>query len=189
MSQTLNNSNTRLFVSGLYDGIGEQNIRQHFEPFGTITDLYILRNKNKKSRGCCFIGFLNKFQASNALKQCDKTYIGTRRINVKFAFDKCEKQKKPFKNEIASSSIESNTNINENKNKIIDKKQDKQTDKQYQQFLRLTKSAANIPNTTDDFINNFLNSSDDSDSDNIINDLEEVKQHNNQIKDEIKKKK
>ena len=169
MAVGLNKNDTRLFVSGLYEGINEKDIREHFEPFGTITDIFILRNKKKKSRGCCFVGFLNKLEASNALRLCNKTYLGTRRINVTLATTKQPKQtnKSPIR---TASNLKPST-------------ASKPTPKsrEYQQFVRLSKSAANANSVSSDkLIDEFMEDSDDSNEEDTTDQDEANKVENKQ---------
>ena len=160
--ETTNESNTRLFVSGFSHKLTEEDIRNHFVSFGAITDIYILKNKKtNKSRGCCFVGFLNKTQASLALKRCNKSYLGARKIDVSFANNKYQK----------STQIAASSKASKPVRPKIDTTDDIEDDEQYQQFLRLS---------TNQTVDTFMNDWDDSD-DSDINDITEHEEEEKKV--------
>ncbi|CAF3456355.1 unnamed protein product [Rotaria sp. Silwood1] len=67
--------------------VKEEQIRKHFEPFGSITDLQLKYTKDGIFRRFAFVGFINEEQAQRAIEKLNKSYIGTSKIIVEQCFD------------------------------------------------------------------------------------------------------
>ena len=60
-------SNIGLKVSDLDESLNESEIRYHFEQFGTINNLFMVRNKNRKFGGTIYITYATPEENNNAL--------------------------------------------------------------------------------------------------------------------------
>ncbi|CAF1103966.1 unnamed protein product [Rotaria sp. Silwood1] len=67
--------------------VKEEQIRKHFESFGSITDLQLKYTKDGIFRRFAFVGFINEEQAQRAIEKLNKSYIGTSKIIVEQCFD------------------------------------------------------------------------------------------------------
>ncbi|CAF3032171.1 unnamed protein product [Rotaria sp. Silwood2] len=67
--------------------VKEEQIRKHFEPFGSITDLQLKYTKDGIFRRFAFVGFINEEQSQRAIEKLNKSYIGTSKIIVEQCFD------------------------------------------------------------------------------------------------------
>jgi len=47
----------KLFVAGLRDGIDENALREHFNRFGTVTEVLVMKDREGKHRGFAFVSF------------------------------------------------------------------------------------------------------------------------------------
>lgn len=75
----------KLFIGNLSFKLGEDDIRELFEKFGTITEVAIPRNReNDKPRGFAFITFENEDSAKKALA-LDGHEVDGRKIRVSIA--------------------------------------------------------------------------------------------------------
>ena len=133
-------SDSRIFVSGLPSNFTENDIRSHFVNFGEITDVYIPnKSKSKKKNGVCYVGFLDTKSAKAALNLCNKSFIGTNKISVKFAKFRGKDQPKNDKNKAING-----------KNNIKDKKETKVKSKEDIEFENFVKLATYNPGKIDD---------------------------------------
>ncbi|KAI3389225.1 hypothetical protein SNEBB_007774 [Seison nebaliae] len=85
---------SRLFVRGLPEKISENGLKQHFTKCGTVTDIFLLKNKEGKFKRCAIVGYENEDVAATALQYFDKTFINTSRIAVEKCLGDREKKKK-----------------------------------------------------------------------------------------------
>ncbi len=77
--------NNKLFIGNLSFKLGEEDIRELFEKFGTITEVAIPRNKEtNKPRGFAFITFDTEDSARQALS-LDGQEVDGRKIRVSVA--------------------------------------------------------------------------------------------------------
>jgi len=58
----------KLFIGMICKKLGEEDLRVMFSPYGTIQELTVLKNTDGVSKGCAFIKYANRLQASNAIK-------------------------------------------------------------------------------------------------------------------------
>jgi len=64
----INDDNRKLFIGMLSRELDEDKLKDMFSSFGSIKNLTILRDPQKKSKGCAFILFETRLQAQNAMK-------------------------------------------------------------------------------------------------------------------------
>ena len=57
----------KLFVGMISKATSEDDLRLMFAPFGTIENVTVLRDADKRSKGCAFLMFENKMQAQKAI--------------------------------------------------------------------------------------------------------------------------
>lgn len=70
-----------LFLGDLSYFCSEQDLRDAFEPFGTITDIRIIRNKaTKKSLSYGFVDFHHAISATNAMREMQGKLVCGRAI-------------------------------------------------------------------------------------------------------------
>ncbi|CAF1389231.1 unnamed protein product [Rotaria sordida] len=77
---------SRVIVKNLPKQVKEEQIRKHFEGFGSITDLQLKYTKDGIFRRFAFVGFINEQQAQHAIGKLNKSYIGTSKIIVEQCF-------------------------------------------------------------------------------------------------------
>jgi len=85
----------KLFVGMLNKQMTEDNVRQIFEPYGTIEECTILRGPNGDSKGCAFVKFSSHHEAQQAIQNIhgSQTFPGaSSSIVVKFADTEKERQ-------------------------------------------------------------------------------------------------
>jgi hypothetical protein len=88
---------TQMFVGGVAIRATDEQIHEHFKPFGEILDYVVVRdNETKISKGFAFVTMANKEDAEKAIKECHNTEVATLcpphgRISVKMA-EKSKKQ-------------------------------------------------------------------------------------------------
>ena len=67
--------------------VTDDQVRQHFEAFGPITDLQLKFTNDGIFRRFGFVGYLNDEQAQRAIDKLNKSYIGTSKIVVEQCFN------------------------------------------------------------------------------------------------------
>ncbi|CAF3144105.1 unnamed protein product [Rotaria socialis] len=77
---------SRVIVKNLPKQVKEEQIRKHFQPFGSITDLQLKYTKDGIFRRFAFVGFINDEEAQRAIDKLNKSYIGTSKIIVEQCF-------------------------------------------------------------------------------------------------------
>lgn len=85
----------KLFVGMLNKQQTEDDVRQLFQPFGTIEECTILRDQNGNSKGCAFVKFTNHTEAQSAISALhgSQTMPGaSSSLVVKFADTEKERQ-------------------------------------------------------------------------------------------------
>ena len=85
----------KLFVGMLNKQMTEDNVRQIFEPYGTIEECTILRGPSGDSKGCAFVKFSTHTEAQQAIQNVhgSQTFPGaSSSIVVKFADTEKERQ-------------------------------------------------------------------------------------------------
>lgn len=61
---------TKLFVGGLHRGVANKEFRAYFEPYGQLTDAFVMYNmQSKRSRGFGFVTFVNEQAAHRCLQE------------------------------------------------------------------------------------------------------------------------
>ncbi|XP_063538024.1 RNA-binding protein 28 [Cydia strobilella] len=82
------NRNARLIVRNISFKATEESLREHFEPYGTIHEVKLLKKPDGKLVGCAFVHFKNVPMAKKALLNTNmKPYLG-RPISVDWAVAK-----------------------------------------------------------------------------------------------------
>jgi len=75
-----------LFIKNLDDSLSEDDLREHFNPFGTITSIRIMRDSNNQtSRGFGFVCFSNQEEANKAVQEMNNLLIRGKPIFVAIA--------------------------------------------------------------------------------------------------------
>lgn len=59
----------KVFVGMLSKSATEEDVGRMFEPYGTVEEVTVLRDKEGISRGCAFIKFSNRQQAQSAINK------------------------------------------------------------------------------------------------------------------------
>ncbi|XP_071098837.1 CUGBP Elav-like family member 3-B isoform X4 [Haliotis cracherodii] len=94
-SQVLRREDRKLFVGMLNKQQVEEDVRQLFQPFGTIEECTILRDQNGNSKGCAFVKFASHSEAQTAINALhgSQTMPGaSSSLVVKFADTEKERQ-------------------------------------------------------------------------------------------------
>ena len=66
----------QVYVGGLALRVEETDLKTHFEPFGNVTDVMVVRdNDTELSRGFAFVTFENEEMAKNAIKEVNRKEI------------------------------------------------------------------------------------------------------------------
>ena len=69
---------TQMFVGGVAIRATDEQIHEHFKPFGEILDYVVIRdNETKISKGFAFVTMANKEDAEKAIKECHNTEVAT----------------------------------------------------------------------------------------------------------------
>ncbi|KAJ7946075.1 Polyadenylate-binding protein [Quillaja saponaria] len=74
-----------LYVKNLDDGIDDDNLKELFSPFGTITSCKIMRDPNGISRGSGFVSFSTPEEASRALMEMNGKMVVSKPLYVALA--------------------------------------------------------------------------------------------------------
>jgi RNA recognition motif-containing protein len=88
--------NSRIIVKNLPKYLTESALKDHFSSLGRVTDCRIIF-KGNTNRGFAFLGFRDPQSASDAVKNFNKTFIGSQKIIVQFALMKGNKNLKSRK--------------------------------------------------------------------------------------------
>ena len=64
----------KLFIAMIPVEAGEKDIADVFEPFGNVEEVYILLDKDRKSRGCAFVKYTRNDEAVNAIQALHRQY-------------------------------------------------------------------------------------------------------------------
>lgn len=65
----------KVFVGMLSKTSNEDDVRIMFEPYGTVEEVTVLRDKEGMSKGCAFIKFSNRQQAQAAINKMHGSQI------------------------------------------------------------------------------------------------------------------
>uniref|UniRef100_A0A2C9V4D5 Polyadenylate-binding protein n=1 Tax=Manihot esculenta TaxID=3983 RepID=A0A2C9V4D5_MANES len=74
-----------LYIKNLDDSIGDDNLRELFSPFGTITSCKVMRDPNGISRGSGFVAFSTPDEASRALMEMNGKMVASKPLYVALA--------------------------------------------------------------------------------------------------------
>ena len=100
---------SRIIVKNLPKSISEDQIRNHFEVKGEVTDIKLLKNKDGKPRGVAFVGFSEKNLEEELVKYFDKNYLKTSKIQVEVAKPQGDPSIKPWNSKTPEDSKNSGT--------------------------------------------------------------------------------
>ncbi|GBG59460.1 hypothetical protein CBR_g38484 [Chara braunii] len=64
----------KLFVGSVSRHSGEAEVKELFCQYGHVEDVYIMRDENKQSKGCCFVKYSNRESAMNAINALNGLY-------------------------------------------------------------------------------------------------------------------
>merc|ERR1712126_445702 len=83
---------SKIFVGGMPYDVDEDTLKSHFEKFGTVTDSFIVREKEeqeggrgRKSKGFGFITYEEASSAEEAIQSMNRSDLGGRTITVNYA--------------------------------------------------------------------------------------------------------
>lgn len=74
-----------LYVKKLDENITDETLRQHFESFGTITSVKVMRDEHGISKGFGFVCFEKPDEATKAVIEMNKKILGTKPLYVALA--------------------------------------------------------------------------------------------------------
>ena len=84
----------RLYVGGISWGVDDDMLRDHFERFGAVRDVRVIRDRDTgRSRGFGFVTFENPIDASAAMDELDGSIHEGRKIRVSEAIQR----QRPFR--------------------------------------------------------------------------------------------
>lgn len=84
----------KLFVGSLPKTVTDEKVKEIFEPFGSVDEIFVMKDSSGAGKGCAFVKFAYKEQALHASKQLDgkKTLEGlTRPMEVRCAESRGQK--------------------------------------------------------------------------------------------------
>lgn len=93
----VNSTTTRICIKNLHPSFDETKLKSHLQnaqPNLHITDCKLLKTADGKSRKIAFVGLQTASQAESAVSYFDKSFAGTARLSVSFAFSKKKNQQK-----------------------------------------------------------------------------------------------
>ncbi|KAI8897482.1 RNP-1 like RNA-binding protein [Globomyces pollinis-pini] len=84
----------KIYVGNLSWGSSEESLKTLCEPFGSIADAFIVRDRlTGKSRGFGFVEFASKDSADKAVEKLNGSQVDGRSIKVNFAEEKPPKSR------------------------------------------------------------------------------------------------
>lgn len=86
VQQPTDANNTTVFVGGLSSPVNEEQLRQHFSPFGEVTYVKIPAGK-----GCGFVQYVSRASAEQAIEKMNGFVIGTSRIRLSWGRSQADK--------------------------------------------------------------------------------------------------
>ncbi|XP_047130863.1 uncharacterized protein LOC100210188 isoform X2 [Hydra vulgaris] len=97
-SQLLSSSKTqslgsKIFVKCLHEDVNDSDLNHLFARFGSITSCYVLRDKNRRSKGSGVVKFSTEQEATDAIRKMNGTMFMTKTLCVEFF--KCKKESVP----------------------------------------------------------------------------------------------
>lgn len=90
----------KLFIGMLSRKAGEEEIRELFEPFGEIQEIYMIRNADGTSKCAAFLRYVERDSAVQAMEQLNNTITmegAARPLIVKFADNKLQKHQRTIR--------------------------------------------------------------------------------------------
>ncbi|KAL3911646.1 MAG: hypothetical protein SGARI_001547 [Bacillariaceae sp.] len=91
----------KLFIGMLSRKAGEDEVRELFEPFGEIREIYMIRNADGSSKCAAFLRFVERDAAMQAIVSLHSNLVmdgAARPLIVKFADNKHQRQQRHFRN-------------------------------------------------------------------------------------------
>jgi len=88
----------KLFVGSLSKDATEEEIKEVFSRFGTLDEIYLMKDEQKKSKGCAFVKFAYKEEAFHAVANLNGKYTmpgSQRAMEVRFAVTKIKTAHQP----------------------------------------------------------------------------------------------
>ena len=82
---------TKLFVGMLSRSTAEEAIEQLFGKYGSVKEVYLMRDAMQQSKGCAFVKMANRVEAETAITELNETYQDAgapRKLVVRFADSK-----------------------------------------------------------------------------------------------------
>jgi CUG-BP- and ETR3-like factor len=91
----------KLFIGMLSRKAGENEVKELFEPFGEIREIYMIRNADGSSKCASFLRFVKREAAVQAIETLNNQFImegAARPLIVKFADNKHQRQQRQMRN-------------------------------------------------------------------------------------------
>jgi len=91
----------KLFIGMLSRKAGEEEVREIFEPFGEIREIYMIRNADGSSKCAAFLRYVERESAVAAIENLDHSFVmdgATRPLIVRFADNKHQRQARQMRN-------------------------------------------------------------------------------------------
>jgi CUG-BP- and ETR3-like factor len=91
----------KLFIGMLSRKAGETEVREIFDPFGEIREIYMIRNADGSSKCAAFLRYVERDAAVKAIEALNHMMImegATRALIVKFADNKQQRQARQMRN-------------------------------------------------------------------------------------------
>uniref|UniRef100_A0A8C9HZW9 CUGBP Elav-like family member 2 n=1 Tax=Piliocolobus tephrosceles TaxID=591936 RepID=A0A8C9HZW9_9PRIM len=112
-----NENDAKLFVGSLPKDITEEQIRNIFNRYGTVTEIYIMKNSNNLSKKCAFVTYAFKEQGIFAIQNLNGKIAMEnveKPIEVRFAQSKNQLQEKQLLNRAFMNPLHNNNHNNNN---------------------------------------------------------------------------
>jgi CUG-BP- and ETR3-like factor len=91
----------KLFIGMLSRKAGETEVKELFEPFGEIREIYMIRNADGSSKCAAFLRFVKREVAVQAIESLNNQFVmegAARPLIVKFADNKHQRQQRQMRN-------------------------------------------------------------------------------------------
>ncbi|CAI5454676.1 unnamed protein product [Caenorhabditis angaria] len=74
-----------LYVKNLEENVNDEELKKHFDSFGTITSAKVMTDENGRSKGFGFVCFEKPEEATNAVTEMNSKMVGTKPLYVALA--------------------------------------------------------------------------------------------------------
>lgn len=120
---------SRIIVKNLPIKATENDVRQHFDKNGHITDVRVMRKKDGSSRRFAFVGFSNDREAEDAAKYFNLSFMSSSRLDVSLAKALGDESLDKRKQALKRKRLEQREELEGSHNEVNSKSQKKQEPK------------------------------------------------------------